>query len=157
MKLKPEVRNVVIFIVILLVFTVLYIVIDRITNQDELGYEEFLKNYEVNEYIPVYVSDEDMAKIYLNEYINTMYLNTEKAYELLDKEYRSKRFGNITNYKNYVNSLNYSSYKLDKFYVKTSDEYKIFGVYDTNGNVFIFKTNGVMQYTVYLDDYTVEI
>ena len=26
-----------------------------------------------------------------------------------------------------------------------------------NGNIYIFKTKGVMQYTVYLDDYTVEI
>ena len=30
-------------------------------------------------------------------------------------------------------------------------------VYDNNGNFFAFKTKGVMQYSVYLDDYTVEI
>mgnify|MGYP003293480765 CR=1 FL=1 len=34
---------------------------------------ESLKNYKVNEYIPTYVSDEAMARIYLNEYIYNMY------------------------------------------------------------------------------------
>ena len=86
-----------------------------------------------------------------------MYSNIEKAYNLLDEEYRAKKFQNITNYKNYVNSLTYSKYELDSFYIEEKDGYKIFGVYDTNGNMFIFKTRGVMQYTVYLDDYTVEI
>ena len=49
------------------------------------------------------------------------------------------------------------SYNVDSFYIDNSRRNKIYGVYDTNGNIFIFETNGVMQYAVYLDDYTVEI
>lgn len=153
---KQELKNVIIFICIILAFSIIYILIDKIINSEN---EEslYLKNYEVNEYIPTYVSDEDMARIYLNDYINTMYSDVDKAYELLDKEYRDKKFGNIDNYKNYIKTLNNLSYKVDSFYLDNSHKYKVYGVYDTNGNMFIFKSVGVMQYTVYLDDYTVEI
>lgn len=150
------IKNLIIFVVILLTFSLGYIIIDKLTEKEE---EEniYLKDYDVNEYIPTYVSDEDMAKIYLNDYIYKMYSNQEEAYNLLDEEYRNKKFGNLENYTNYVYSLQYSSYTLSKYYKQEKNGYIIFGVYDTNNNLFIFKTKGVLQYKVYLDDYTVEI
>lgn len=156
MKNNKEMKNVIIFAIILLGFVGVYILLDKYLNKEEVE-QEFLKNYAVNEYIPTYISDEDLTKIYLNEYVHIMYSDQERAYELLDKEYREKRFGNLEVFKEYVNSLTYSNYKLDRFYVDTKGKYIIYGAIDTNGNIFIFKTNGVMQYTVYLDDYTVEI
>ncbi len=157
MNNKNESKNIIIFVVILLIFTGLYVVINKFINKESIEYDEFLKNYEVNEYIPSYVSDEEMTRIYLKHYIHTMYSNIDRAYNLLDEEYRIKKFGNITNYENYVRTLLNTTHELDKFYVDSVDGYKIYGAYDTNGNLFIFKTKGVMQYTVYLDDYTVEI
>lgn len=157
MKDNIVLKNVIIFAVILLVFTSAYLIINKFTNKEEIKIDEYLKNYEVNEYIPTYVSDESMARIYLNHYVNIMHVNPEKAYNLLDVEYRNKKFNTLDNYKNYINSLMYSTYELDRFYVESKDGYKIYGLYDTNGNMYIFKTKGVMQYTVYLDDYTVEI
>ena len=155
MKNKPEVKNVIIFVCIVLVFSTLYMIINNLVNKETE--EIFLKDYNVNEYIPIYVSDDDMAKIYLNDYIHIMYTNIDKAYSLLDQDYRNKKFGSVDNYRDYVKSLNNLSYVVDSFYIDDSRENKIYGVYDTNGNLFIFETNGVMQYTVYLDDYTVEI
>ena len=156
MKSKMEFKNVIIFVSILLTFTGLYIIVDKLVNvdNDEIIY---LKDYEVNEYIPVYVSEEDMAKIYFNDYIYKMHSDVNKAYNLLDEEYRNKKFVNIDNYKNYINSLENLNYVLDSFYVYDIGKNKVYGVYDTNGNIYIFKTRGIMQYTVYLDDYTVEI
>ena len=156
MKNNKEFKNIAIFAIIVVVFVCIYIVLDKYLNKEEVD-SEFLKNYEVNEYIPTYVSDEDLIKIYLNEYIHIMYSDIERAYELLDIEYKEKKFNNIENFREYVNNLTYYSYKLDRFYVDNDGEYTIYGAYDTNGNIFIFKSNGVMQYTVYLDDYTVEI
>ena len=117
----------------------------------------YLKNYEFNEYIPTYISDEDMAKIYLNDYIQKMYYDVETAYNLLDEEYRNKKFGGIENYKKYINSLPNSNYKLSTYYRYEKKGYIIFGVTDQNSNMYIFKTKGVMQYKVFLDDSTVEI
>lgn len=156
MKNNPIKYGIIIGVIVLL-FVGSYFLITKMKEDNSLGYEEYLKNYEVNEYILTYVSDEDMAKIYLNDYIHNMYYNVEKAYNSLDEEYRNKKFGNIDNYKNYVNSLTYATYDMVKYYKHDSDGYIIFGVYDKNGNFFAFKTKGVMQYIVYLDDYTVEI
>lgn len=115
------------------------------------------KTYGINEYSPVNISDEQMAKIYLNDYIKNMYFDIEYAYNLIDEEYRIKRFGDISGYRNYVNTLTYSSYKVERYHIDSEDKYKLYWIYDQNGNLFIFKTEGVMQYKVYLDDSTVEI
>lgn len=157
MKNNKEMKNITIFVIILLVFSGVYILLDRIFNKEKDEYGQFLKNYEVNEYIPTYVSDEDMAKIYLNDYVFKMFSDPEEAYGLLDEEYKEKKFGNYDNFKNYIYSLNYPSFTMDRYFVKTKKENTIYGVYDTNDNLFIFKARGVMQYKVYLDDYTVEI
>ena len=156
MKDNKEIRNVIIFGVIILGFVGIYLLLDKYLTKEEAD-QEFLKNYEVNEYIAAYISDEDLTKIYLNEYVHIMYSDVERAYELLDTEYKEKKFGSLETFKEYVNGLTYSNYKLERFYVDTDGNYTIYGAFDTNGNIFIFKTNGVMQYTVYLDDYTVEI
>lgn len=152
-----SIKRVILVVVLLSVFTGAYLLINYLTKDDSLEYEEYLKNYEVNEYIATYVTDEDMARRYLNDYIHNMYFDIEYAYSLLDEEYRNAKFGSLDSYKNYVYSLTYSTYQMDRYYKTSKDGYLIFGVYDKNGNLFIFKTKGVMQYTVYLDDYTVEI
>lgn len=150
-------RNIIIIIALLALFTGGYLLLNKFTNNNSPDYDEYLKNYKVNEYIATYVSDEDMAKIYLNEYVHNMYYDVELAYNTLDKEYRKNKFGSLDNYKNYVRSLGYSNIKISKYYKEEKGGYIIFGIYDTNGNMYIFKTKGVMQYSVYLDDYTVEI
>lgn len=151
-----SIKKVIIGISLIVGFILIYLVLNYFFKK-ESTIDSYLKNYKVNEYISSYVTDEDMARIYLNDYIHTMYSDVEEAYKLLDEEYKNKRFGSIDSYKTYVNSLNYSTYVMDKYYKKDVDGYIIFGVYDRNGNFFAFKTNGVMQYTVYLDEDTVEI
>lgn len=154
---KNPIKYGIIIISIILIFVGGYLLISKLTQDDSLEYEEFLKNYKVNEYIAAYISDEDMARIYLNDYIYNIYYNAVDAYNLLDEEYREKKFGSIENFKNYIDSLGYSGFYLDKYYKHEADGYIVFGVYDKNGNFFAFKTKGVLQYTVFLDDYTVEI
>ena len=156
MKNNNPIKIVFIAIVSIAIFTIIYLVINYFNekNQDTIDY---IKNYEINEFIPTYISDEDMARIYLNDFVHTMFYETKYAYSLLDDEYKNKKFGSYENFENYVISLEFSCYNLLKYYKKQKKEYTIFGVYDKNNNLFVFKTKGVMQYSVYLDDYTVEI
>ena len=142
---------------ILILLSLTYVILVNVTKNNAKDEEIYLKNYKVNEYIPSYVSEEDMAKIYLKDYVHNMYYDIDKAYDSLDTEYRNKKFGSIEQYKTYVYNLEHTAFVVSRYYVQTKDEYIIFGVYDTFGNLYIFKTNGVMQYSVYLDDYTVEI
>lgn len=120
-------------------------------------YQMIPKTYDINEYTNILISDEDMAKIYLRDYISNVNRNIEQSYYLLDEEYRNMRFGSLNNYLIYISSLNYSSYNISSYYKKVVDDYIIYGVYDEYGNYFGFKTKGVMQYVVYLDEDTVEI
>lgn len=143
-------------IIIVIIFTGIYFLLKYVTRNknEELVY---LRNYSVNEYIPSYVSDEAMAKIYLNDYINTMLYNTEAAYYLVDEDYRNARFGSYNAYYDYVINLGNYNIQMNKFYKEYVNGYLVFGIFDQNDNLYIFKTNGVLQYSVYLDDYTVEI
>lgn len=156
MKDNNPIKIVIIVIVAIAIFTLLYFIINYFNkkNNDTIDY---IKNYEINEFIPTYISDEDMARIYLNDFIHTMFSDTRSAYNLLAEEYRNKKFPNYESFESYVNSLPESGFNLLKYYKKVKKGYIIFGVYDKNDNLFIFKTKGVMQYSVYLDEYTVEI
>lgn len=150
-------KKYIIIIVLILIFIAAFIVIKKLNSTDKLEYEDYLRDYKVNEYISTYITDEEMAKIYLKDYVHTMYSNIEEAYELLDDEYKKAKFKNLEDFSNYINNLPYTKYDLSKYSRQVKNGYVIFYVYDNNGNTFIFKTDGVMQYSVYLDNNTVEI
>lgn len=154
---NKNVKLVIYIVSIMVIFIIVFIVLNNLLKNKEKGYDEYLKNYKVNEYIPTYVSDEDMAKIYLKDYIHNMFYDIEAAYDSLDTEYKNKKFGSLDNYKKYVYSLDNTSYVVSSYYKKDKNGYIYFGVYDTFGNTYVFKTKGVMQYSVFLDEETVEI
>lgn len=155
MENKNDIKFFIIISVVIIAFVFGLIYINNYKKgKDE--YENYLRDYKVNEYIPANISDETMAKTYLADFTNLMLNDIRKAYNMLDEKYRSEKFGNFNSFETYVNNLS-SSFILSKYYKYNKDGYLIFGVYDNNDNLYIFKTKGVMQYSVYLDDYTVEI
>ena len=152
---KKSLKIIIISVIIVFAVLISYLIWDRFfKGNKEYNY---LRDYEVNEYIPTYISIQDMVKIYLNDYLFYMRYNPEKAYELLDKEYKEKKFNSFEDFKNYINNLKKETIKLEKYSQKTINGYRVYTAYDTKGNVFIFKTDGVMQYRVLLDDKTVEV
>lgn len=158
--LKTIITIIVIIVIILAVIYLPGIIKNQNSNNsiNDKQSVEYTKNYEVNEYIPIMINDEQMSRIYLSDYMNNVLYNPDKAYDSLNKEYREKKFGSLDAYKNYINSLNLSkSSELDKYATYDKYDYKYYDLYDKDGNRYIFKTNGVMQYEIYLDDYTVDI
>ena len=119
-------------------------------------YETIPKSYDINEYTNINITDDNMANIYLSDYLHSVSKNISESYYLLDEDYRNKKFGNVDNYINYISNIKISN-SIEEYYKKETNEYVIYGIYDKNGNYFVFKTKGVMQYKVYLDDETVEI
>ena len=153
---KKDIKYVIAMLIIVSVFASAIFILKKINDKKDEPIN-YLKNYGVNEYIPTYVSDENMAKIYLNDYINTMLYDTESAYNLIDEKYKESKFPSYKNYYDYVINLKNYDVKLSSFYKKVSKGYIIFGVYDQYNNFYAFKTKGVMQYKVFLDENTVEI
>ena len=113
------------------------------------------KTYDVNEYNLVNIKDRQLAAIYLNDYRNYLKNNIDQAYELLNEEYRSKKFNNIQEFKDYINSININTMSVEKYNI--SDDKKIIDVYISDNDRFIFKIKSILEYEVYLDDTTVEI
>lgn len=145
----------IIVLIILIVASIIYLPKILNKNKSDFDYQkiEVKEIYKANEIIPLYVNDEQMAKIYLRDYINNLINDMNGSYDLLDKNYRDERFGNINDYKSFIDSLKISyDSQVKRFAVYTSSIYKFYDVYDQDNNRFIFKTNGVMQYNVYFDD-----
>lgn len=124
------------------------------------GEDKKIERYEANEFIPIYVEEEDVVKKYLNDYKNNMVYNISEAYNMLNMNYRSIRFGSLENYKEYVDSiLSLSTYSMevDKYSVTNINGNKIFNVYDKSGYQYIIKEKSIMDYEIYLDEHTVSI
>lgn len=104
------------------------------------------------------ITDEELIRKYSSNYkLNAIY-NVSYAYNLLDLEYRNKRFGSLEEYKKYVsdNKTIIEGSLLKNYKVTDYDNYTKYDYIDQNGRHFIFKETAVMRYTLLLDNYTIE-
>lgn len=116
--------------------------------------------YDANQYVPVYMTDEDMVKKYLIDFKNLMLNDVEEAYDTLNSEYRNLKYNSIDEFIQYVNtskSLSLYTLNVKKYSIKNINGYKYFDIYGTDGNRYIIKEISIMNYEVFLDNYTVEI
>lgn len=102
------------------------------------------------------ITNEQNAKEYLKDYINKVTYKMELAYECLENEYKEKRFPTIQEYKKYINNANIKNIELQNCYVEKYNDYTQYTCKDQYGNVYIFKYSAIMEYTIQLDDYTLE-
>lgn len=111
-----------------------------------------------NQYNSSYITNNQLITIYFNEYINEINNNIQDAYNMLDTEYRNKKFSTIEKYKKYINNINSIIYnlKLTSYSVAEHDGYIEYICKDQYNNIYIFKESSVMQYKVLLDEYTFE-
>ena len=93
------------------------------------------------------------------DYYKKLALGTPKdAYQLLDKEYRQKRFGSLENYNNYVKQNREDIQKLQcmKYLVNNEAEYVEYVCLDQYQNYYIFDEDSSMNLSLKLDAYTIE-
>ncbi len=146
-----------VFIVILIVILSNYNFGEDKNIEEDYGIKD---HYDINEINYLYISTEDVIRKYFNDYKNILINNKEEAYNLLNKDYREKRFNNYDNFLSYLdNNVTEYTYSLgiDKYSVSSINGKKVYNVIANNKNQFIFKENSIMNYEVYLDNYTVEI
>lgn len=105
------------------------------------------------------ISQEENANIYFKDYLKKINNNSKEAYDLLDNEYKEKRFKSLESFNTYVNVINNVPYsrRLVKYKISKKDNYTEYICQDNFGNNFIFKVTSVMKYTVVLDAYTVSV
>lgn len=118
------------------------------------------QKYECNEFEILNVSTGDLLSTYFNRYKDDIFADLEKSYNTLDEEYRQKKFGNIDNYRAYLQERyqEIALSKIDSYKISDkNDEYTQYVCIDNNGNYYIFKETAIMQYTVMLDTYTIDL
>lgn len=116
---------------------------------------DYLKNYKDNEYMPAYISEEKMVNLYYKDYLTYVRTDIQKAYDLLNDEYKKKRFPTIDSFKSFI--IPFENFTPESYAVELKDEKKVFYIKLTDGNEIIFSTTGVMIYEVYFDEITVNI
>lgn len=117
---------------------------------------------ELNEYNEIKYSDTYQGKICLimyDDYINSIKNNVENSYYLLDKDYREKRFLDINEYKEYINTNKEKLFNMTitQFIKDEQDEYTEYICMDNSNNYLIFRVTDGINYTLLLDEYTVDI
>ncbi len=165
MKKSNLLRIMILILIIMIIFIIIlgYLNKNKDINEDEKiqNYEEIsIKDrYECNEIQYVSMSIDDLILIYFDDYKTYMLENPEQAYNLLDKEYREKRFVNIDGYKAYIenNKEMISNNSLESYKISVDDEKSKYICLDQYGNYYIFTENAIMDYTVILDTYTVDL
>ena len=120
---------------------------------------ELIEANDYNSHIKVDVSETNIVSQYFSEYRMKMLENTEKAYELLDTDYKDKKFGTYENFKKYVESnkdkIMYAS--ISKYQVLENDRGKEYVCIDNHGKYYIFNESKVTEYRAILDTYTSDI
>ena len=90
-----EHKSLIIIITILIAAFILIGVLIFNGNEDQnykRKYDESKTKYKINEVVPIYVNQEQMAKKYLSEYVNLIVFDEEKAFELLDESFSQRYF-----------------------------------------------------------------
>ena len=116
-----------------------------------------IQNNTVNIYKTPNISEQQMGLLYLNDYRDNMLKDIKKAYEQLDTDYRAKKYATSKEFEEYVNSTKEIMYIIGtKCVVEKIDGKNVYTVKDQYGKVYVFKESAIMEYTVQLDDYTIE-
>ena len=108
-----------------------------------------IKDNQVNRYESVYITNDKQASIYLNQYYYLLNNDIEKAYELLND---NNTFTNINDFKTYIQSLDLTNTHINRFRFYSQGGNDYYDIYDGNNNNIIFKTAGVMQYSVIINE-----
>lgn len=128
------------------------------TIEGQTGSEKQINKNQYNQ-IPISnLQEGEVVKQYLLDYINCMKNNPDKAYGLLDTEYKEKRFSNVEEYKKYINDNKdkINTITMTSYGVKVVDNQKQYTCKDNYDNYYTFKKISAMKYTVIPDNYTLE-
>lgn len=119
---------------------------------------EIIKN-SYNNNIKVDDSEVYVITQYFSDFRMKMLNDTEVAYRELDSDYAQKKFGDYSNFQNYINenkeSITYAG--INKYQIVENSDNKEYICIDENGKYYIFVESGIGKYTVVLDTYTIDL
>lgn len=107
------------------------------------------------------VSDQEICMYYFGDYMYNLKTDIKTVYNTLNEEYKKKRFGNYENFKKYIEdnykNLTNMTMKEYQIYNNTTDGTIMYLCKDGEGHCYIFNASAVMNYTLMLDNYTIDL
>ena len=106
------------------------------------------------------ITDETYVSDLFNKFKEEIIYNPDLLYNnYLDDEYKNKKFATIETFQSYAknNIKKHVIMKVNKYKKSKSDDSTQYICIDQNGNYYIFKEVSVMNYTVILDTYTLDL
>ncbi len=135
--------------------------LENIQENDKYNFdiESIEPNESYNRFDYEIVSDEDIILDYFDKYKNYLLNDKEALYNVLDEEYRNKRFNGYDDFEEYINNNITSLWKaeLEKYQAETKDDYVRYFCMDNEGRYYIFYQYYVGSFALMFDDYTVDM
>ena len=129
---------------------------------DETNIEEIqtskIESNDINKFQANIMNIQEIIDKYMLNYKKMMLYYPERAFSLLDEEYRNIRFGgDVNQYKEYVDRYReeLELIRLDSYLINTYKDYTEYVCRDQHKNLYIFDISATMKYTLKLDNYTV--
>lgn len=146
--------------------------------------EKIIEKNDYNKILRKSLSENEIAKKYFDDYIENALYNVEESYNSIEEEYRQKKFGNIEEYKRYLNSKKEQLISMGETTIKIREDFQTEDAYreyinslkglekyrvirnedntqyiciDEYGNYYLFNLIASFEYTVILDNYTVDV
>ena len=105
------------------------------------------------------ITDFEILQYYFEDYKYKALYKTQEAFEIIDNEYRQKKFGNsFETYKQYIND-NINRLKdanIVKHGITRNGQYCTYIAYDNYNNYYKIIETDINKYTIILDNYTIE-
>lgn len=122
------------------------------------GQEKEIEKNEYNEYTPIVLKEEDIAKAYYSDLKEKIILKPDIVYNMIDTEYKSKRFPTSEDFENYIKeNIDYiKKSEFSKYLLNTNNGNRMLICIDNNENYYTFNITSALKYTVLLDSYTVD-
>ncbi len=136
-------------------------ILNKPANIDDISVEYSKNNIEKNNYNKFNIetiSTEGLIKIYMQHFTSMSVRHPDIIYNnYLDEEYRDKRFGNMEEFKNYIqaNKEKIQQIKIKKYSDENDGEQTKYVLMDMYENTYEFYEKSVMNYKVKLDTYTI--
>lgn len=128
----------------------------KLNDKSNIELKTIAKN-QYNVYKMTPISKNSTAERYFNIFSEYLKYDLQKSYELLDNEYRQKKFGNINNYIKYVNSNSSQEIGLKLYKAYTYNNVTQYICVDNNDRYYIFNEKGILNFDVILDTYTIDL
>ena len=129
-------------------------------NNSEIDISEYTSEINLNKYNTfnyTSISEEDLIKRYFSQFKTEILGNVNEAYNLLDKGYRESKCSTIEEFNELIEKRNIKSGYIKSFKTNKYGDYTQYICIDQFENYYVFNVTSIMDYTVMLDTYTLDL